>query len=427
MTTQVSTRYRNYVLGLLTVIYTFNFVDRQILGILAPYIQEDLGINDGQIGIIAGFYFAVFYTFVGLPIAWLADRYNRVTIVAVSLALWSAFTAASGLAQNFLQLSLARIGVGIGEAGGSPPSHSMLSDLFDKSERAKALGIYALGIPVGFMVAYLVTAYLINQPDLNWRTVFIAVGLPGIFCALLLKLTVKEPQRGATDEVSNQGKELKFGTAIRMLLKIPSYWGMALGISFASFGGYAIATFYVLFLTRNFPDVNMVWLLVMLGIINGVSHSLGALVGGFLADNWAKRNKGSYALIPAYAILIAAPCLLGALWSSNIYLTLVLLTVFLFFTGFYLGPSFSVAQTLAPVSVRAMSTAIFFFVLNMIALGGGPTAVGYLSEYFQNTHDKTEALRYAMASLTISYLLAMGIFFWTAKRLPKDLAEATHN
>ena len=194
-----SNSYRTMVLILLTVVYSFNFIDRQIVGILAPFIQQDLNLTNTQLGLLTGFYFALFYTFVAIPIAWLADRFNRVNIVSIALATWSGFTALFGLAGNYLQISLARMGVGIGEAGGSPPSHSIISDLYSKEERASALGVYSMGIPFGVMAAYLVTASLIGSSSdaVDWRRIFVILGLAGIALALVVRLVIREPQRGS--------------------------------------------------------------------------------------------------------------------------------------------------------------------------------------------------------------------------------------
>lgn len=423
-TGQTGSRYRYTVLALLTVVYAFNFVDRQILGILAPYIQADLGLDDKQLGLLSGFYFALFYTVVGLPIAWLADRYNRVTIVSVSLALWSGFTAVCGLANNYVQLALARMGVGIGEAGGSPPSHSMISDLFSANERAKALGIYSLGIPLGIMAAYFASAALLGEADLNWRVVFFAVGLPGVALAVVVKLVIKEPVRGATDSVSLPAEKASFGQALATLLKIPSYWAMCLGISAASFLAYGLSSFSVLYLSRQFPDFPISQLLIWLGVAHGVAYSGGTYLGGVIADRWGQKTKAGYALTPVVGLLIGLPCLLAALWSEDIVVALTLLSLYLIAIGTYLGPSFSVAQNLAPVSVRATSTAIFFFVLNMIALGGGPTLVGYLSNRFTEQTNATEALRWSLTWVSLAAVFAVVFFLWAALTLPKDWEHA---
>jgi MFS family permease len=226
----ISDGYRNYVLFILTLIYAFNFIDRQIIGILSPFIKADLGLDDAQLGWLKGIYFALLYTILGIPIAWLADRYSRVNIIAISLTLWSGFTAVSGLANNFTQLAIARIGVGIGEAGGSPPSHSIISDLFPKEKRAAALAIYSLGIPFGIMLAFFASAFFLKGGAADWRIVMVAVGLPGVVLAILLKLTVNEPTRsGNMQTASAQGKSWQ---SIKALLSIKSGWGMCFAISF---------------------------------------------------------------------------------------------------------------------------------------------------------------------------------------------------
>ena len=193
--------YRTFVLILLTIVYGFNFIDRQIVGILAPFIQQDLGLSNTQLGLLIGLAFATLYTTVAIPLAWLADRYNRVNILSIALATWSGFTALTGLANNFFQIAIARMGVGIGEAGGSPPSHSIISDLYAKEERAGALGVYSMGIPLGIMAAYFATAALMgtSAEEVNWRRIFIFLGLTGIVLAVVLRIVLREPVRGAME------------------------------------------------------------------------------------------------------------------------------------------------------------------------------------------------------------------------------------
>ncbi|NNF15936.1 MAG: MFS transporter [Gammaproteobacteria bacterium] len=416
-------RQRHFVLLLLTLVYAFNFVDRQILGILAPYIQQDLGLDDAQLGLLAGFYFALFYTVIGFPIAWLADRYNRINIVSISLALWSTFTALSGLANNYLQLALARMGVGIGEAGGSPPSHSIISDLYHSGERARALSIYSLGIPFGIMTAYFVSAALLGTETLNWRYVFLALGIPGVLLAIVLRLVVPEPQRGAMDHGA-QSSGSSLAESLSALKGIPSYWAMCLGISLASFVAYASSAFLVLYLTRRFPDLPIGSLLIWLGIIHGVGYAGGTYLGGVLADRWGARTRAGYALLPALSLIVALPFFVGAYWVDSAVLALVLMFVFVFLIGFYLGPSFSIAQTLAPVNMRAMSTAIYFFIINMLGLGAGPTVVGFLSDYFGASMGAVAGLRWALTSLVLVEVLAIAAFFVAAYYLPNDWERA---
>ncbi|MBQ4829718.1 MFS transporter [Alteromonas sp. CI.11.F.A3] len=414
-----SRAYRNYVLVILTLVYAFNFIDRQIIGILSPFIKADLGLDDAQLGLLKGVYFAILYTVVGIPIAWLADRYSRVNIIAISLTLWSGFTAASGLAMNYTQLALARIGVGIGEAGGSPPSHSIISDLFPKEKRAGALAIYSLGIPFGVMLAFFASAFFLQGGSADWRTVMISVGLPGVILALLLKFTVKEPKR--TESVKTDDTEkASVSASLKTLLKIPTWWGMALGISFGSFGNYAISTWIIDYYVRAFAGLDITQLLIAFGIINGSAYALGVWLGGYIADRWGKQNKKAYALLPAIALIIGVPALYFSLQVNDLWLSVGLMTFLLFTSGSYLGPSFAMAQTLAPINVRAMSTALFFFVLNIIALGGGPTITGIISQALVPSMGEVEALRQSLLYLIVPYALSIIVFLWTSTKIVKD-------
>lgn len=453
-----SRSYRLYVLFLLTAVYTFNFVDRQIIGILSPYIKEDLGLADWQLGILKGFAFAVLYTTLGIPIARLADRISRVTIVSVSLALWSGFTAVSGAANNFTQLALARVGVGIGEAGGSPPSHSLISDYFPKEKRAGALAIFAMGIPIGIALAYLGGGWLTET--FSWRVAFVVVGVPGVLLAILLKLTVREPERGGLEaddgndafkalrvtEPEGGFEKLLFGLsklapskareavfselatvwrAAKHLLAIPTYRAIVIGTTAISFATYAKGTWIVDFYVRSHGDFPILQVLFWLGIISGTAYAAGTFLGGYLVDKFGSKNRKLYGYIPAVAMVFSVPMFLVVLWHPNPVVSLFFQVPVQLAFGFYLGPAFALAQTLAPVSVRALSTAIFFFILNMIALGFGPTIAGFLSSAFAGSMGGGMALQVSLSIVGMSALFGALMFYKAGNRIEADWAKAT--
>ena len=419
--------YRTMVLILLTVVYSFNFIDRQIVGILAPFIQQDLNLTNTQLGLLTGFYFALFYTFVAIPIAWLADRFNRVNIVSIALATWSGFTALFGLAGNYLQISLARMGVGIGEAGGSPPSHSIISDLYSKEERASALGVYSMGIPFGVMAAYLVTASLIGSSSdaVDWRRIFVILGLAGIALALVVRLVIREPQRGSMEmEQAAKVKQPPFLESLKTLLSIPSWWGMCFGIAFGSFVAYAFAAFQTKYLLLLDPTYDFKLLLIILGIMNGTTYAGGTFIGARIADRWGAKNIKAYGWLPAIAVILTFPLGVLCFWVPSVNLHLILVTALLFFSGIYFGPCFAIAQTLAPINQRAMSTALFFFILNMIALGGGPTFAGWLIDFFKTDASELHATRLAMTFTYLVLIPSIVSFVLVSKILPRDWRNA---
>ena len=422
-----SKNYRAFALVLLTVVYGFNFIDRQIVGILAPFIQEDLGLTNTQLGLLIGFAFALFYTVIAIPIAWLADRYNRVNILSIALATWSGFTALTGMATNFLQIGLARMGVGIGEAGGSPPSHSIISDMYPKEERAGALGVYAMGIPFGIMAAYFATASLMGSGgDVDWRRIFIFLGLTGIALAGIVRLTLREPVRGAMElEGDTQIAKLPFIESLQSLLKIPAWWAMCFGIAFGSFVSYASSAFQTKFLIALDPSFDFKTMVILLGVMNGTTYAGGAFFGARLADKWGARNIRAYGWLPAIAMSVTLPLGVWSYWVHSVEANLILSTIYLLFIGIYLGPSFAIAQTLAPINMRAMSTALFFFILNMVALGGGPTFAGWLIDVYKDSYSDLDAMRMAMTVTHLVFIPALVSFLIVSRILPRDwkLAE----
>ena len=419
--------YRTFVLILLTIVYGFNFIDRQIVGILAPFIQKDLGLSNTQLGLLIGLAFATLYTTVAIPLAWLADRYNRVNILSIALATWSGFTALTGLATNFTQIAIARMGVGIGEAGGSPPSHSIISDMYSKEERAGALGVYSMGIPLGIMAAYFITAALMGSSpeDVDWRRIFIFLGLTGIALAIVLRMVVREPVRGAMEfEEKVEIIQPPFLESLKILLKIPAWWAMCFGIAFGSFAAYATSAFHTKFLIALDPTFNIQKLVIILGIINGVAYVGGTYFGAKLADRWGKKDIRVYGWLPAVTILLCLPIGILSYWAPSVEMNLFWTSLFLVFIGVYLGPSFAIAQTLAPIKMRAMSTALFFFILNMIALGGGPTFTGWLIDVFKENYNDLDSMRYAM-TVTFGIFIPSAISFFIVSRvLPRDWEAA---
>ena len=427
---QPTKSYRTFVLILLTIVYGFNFIDRQIVGILAPFIQEDLSLTNTELGLLIGLAFAVFYTTVAIPIAWLADRYNRVNILSIALATWSGFTALTGLATNFVQIGLARMGVGIGEAGGSPPSHSIISDMYPKEERASALGVYAMGIPIGVMAAYFVTAALIgtSSDDVNWREIFVFLGVSGILLAIIVKLVIREPVRGAME--FNEQREITkppFVESLKTLLRIPAWWAMCFGIAFGSFVSYSKSAFHTKYLVTLDPSFDFQTLVIILGVINGITYAGGAFFGARLADKWGKRDIRAYGWLPAISITLCLPIGIAAWWSPTVEMNLIFTSFFLLFMGIYLGPSFAIAQTLAPIHMRAMSTALFFFILNMIGLGLGPSISGWMIDLYNANYGNVESIRYAMTVTSLMFIPSIISFLIVARKLPKDWADAEKN
>jgi predicted MFS family arabinose efflux permease len=298
-----SPRYRIVVLAMLVLVYTFNFIDRQIVGILAVPIKADLGLSDTQLGLMGGLAFALFYTLLGIPIAMLADRGNRTAIISVALVVWSAMTAACGLAQNFWQLFLARLGVGVGEAGGVAPSYSLVSDYFPPHQRARALGVYSFGVPIGSALGIVFGGVIASLVD--WRMAFIIVGLAGVLLAPLFKAVVREPPRGRFD-AAGHGAPASIGEVVRVLLSRPSFWGLSFGASASSMMGYGLFFWLPSFLVRSY-GLSLLDASLYFGAILLVGGVAGIWLGGSLADRFGAARRSAYAIIPAVAFLATIP------------------------------------------------------------------------------------------------------------------------
>lgn len=412
----VTDRYRNYVLVMLTLVYVFNFIDRQVLVILQESIKKELQLSDTQLGLLSGFTFAVFYVVLGIPIARIADKSNRRNTVAVSLGLWSIFTACSGMARNFVQLLLARIGVGVGEAGGSPPAHAMISDYFPPEKRSTALSIYSTGIYFGVLIGFLMGGYL-NQ-HLGWRSAFFAVGIPGIIFSLLFYATVREPVKGATDAVATEQSH-SLGEALRLLYATHTFVFLSIASALNVFCIYGLINWAPSFLARlhgmSNTDIG-----IALGLIYGLGGALGSYAGGLLTDRLGKTDKRWYLKVSAYAILITVPCGAGALFLQNTFLAVTFLGICASLQSVYLGPSLAVAHSLVPASMRALTSSIFFLVINLIGLGFGPLTVGALSDLLRPSLGP-ESLRWALSIIIVISLSSVLLFFATARRYVLDL------
>jgi MFS family permease len=395
--------YARYALGMLLLVYAFNFVDRIILGILVPSIKAELHLTDTELGLLGGTAFALFYTALGIPIGWLADRRNRVWIMTIALALWSAFTAASGLAQGFTQLFFARLGVGIGEAGGVAPAYSLISDYFPPAKRARALAIYSFGIPVG-SAAGLIFGGLIAA-RVNWRLAFFVVGGLGLILAPLFRYCVREPVRGGLDAAAPARPTPSLREVTRLLVGKISFWSLSLGGGASSVVGYGMFFWLPSFFVRSyhFSLTQVAWYLGALTFFGGVS---GIWLGGWLADRLGSTKRSAYALVPPSPwslLLFLAPMALALAW---------------------LAPTICAIQHLVLPDMRTLASAAFLFIINLIGLGLGTLLIGRLSDHFAVRYG-IESLRYAILSGTGFYLLAAALFLLAARHLTREWQERT--
>ena len=416
-----ATKARNYALGLLTIVYAFNFIDRQLLAILQESIKADLGLSDGQLGLLAGFAFAVFYVTAGIPIARLADRSNRRNIVAVSVFLWSLMTAVSGFVQNYTHLLLARIGVGIGEAGGSPPSHSIISDIFPPEKRASALGFYSTGVNIGILFGFLLGGWL--NEFFGWRVAFMVVGAPGIILAILVRMTMAEPIRGLTEQKQVSNATVPFKRVVALLWSRRSFRHMALAAGLNAFAGYGSASWSASFFIRS-HGMSTGELGTWLALISGLCGAIGVFYGGVIADKLAPRDKRWYMWVPALAGLISVPFIVFVYVLDNAYMALVLSIMPGLLHNVYLGNTIATTHSLVGLRMRALSSAILFLILNLIGLGLGPLIIGVLSDYLQPAFG-VDSLRHAMLYVLPTAMFWSACHFYLAARtLREDLASA---
>lgn len=415
-----SSLYRYYVVGVLVLVYAVNFLDRQIMAILAAPIGKELNLSDAQLGMLSGVAFALFYATLGLPIARLADRHNRVRIIAVSCAIWSGFTVCCGMAGNFIQLAAARVGVGVGEAGCSPPSYSLIADYFPPNQRGYAMSLYSLGIPLGITLGTAFGAVVANA--YGWRIAFIAAGAPGLMLALLLLTTVREPVRGGLDSVVKTSSNSSLMKSLRSFFSDPVLRSTALSAGLSAFCGYGATAWAPAYLIRTMgmtlPEVAL-WY----SLVNGIAMASGIFLSGWVADRWARTNPGAYALMPGLGLLITIPFFIGFLLAPSWPLALALFVVPGLTFSMYLAPALSVIQNAVHPSERSTSGAILLLMINLIGLSGGPFLVGWVSDQLSPSMG-AESLRAGLAALIPAVILAVIVLFRGAVLLRRRAAAS---
>ena len=414
--------YARYVLGILFLVYVVNFIDRQILSILLDPIKQDLGASDTEMGFLTGFAFAIFYTGFGIPIARWADRGVRRSIMAMGLTMWSAMTAVCGLAQSFAQLAVARIGVGVGEAACSPPAHSLISDYFPPQYRVTAFSVYNLGIPVGVMLGYLAGGWIVEAFD--WRTAFFVAGVPGLFLALVLRFTVREPPRGMSEVISGDsaspdtsGESL--GDVMRFLFSLRTFVLISVASGFSAFASYGFGSWVPAFLGRV-HGMSSGEIGTWIGLESGIGGILGIVLTGILADRLGRRDPRWYLWISAGSIAVYVPFTIAFLLLTDPTSALISYFVPCALSSVYLAPTLALSHQLVGLRMRAVASAISMFILNLIGMGLGPQAVGVLSDLYAPEYGD-ESLRWSLLVVLGSKVLAIGLFLTAGRFIRDDL------
>ena len=407
--------YRFVVLAMLLLVYTFNFIDRQILGILAGPIKAELGLSDTQLGLLGGIAFALLYSTLAVPLALLADKTSRTWVITGSLAVWSGFTALCGLATGFWQLFLARLGVGVGEAGGVAPSYALITDYFPPEERARALSIYSLGIPLGAALGVLFGGYIAAAVD--WRVAFIAIGIAGVLIAPLFRLVVREPVRPAQKSSETTPVSAVFG----ILAAKKSFWLLALGAASSSMLGYGLAFWFPQLLQRSF-GLDLVQTSHFYGGVLLLGGIAGVLGGGFIGDRLGAKDRANYARFPALAFLLAVPLFAAGILSSSVGAAFALFLIPQALAYIWLGPVITAVQHLVPAHMRATASASFLLINNLVGIGGGTFVLGAMSDALTQSYGD-QALRYSMLIALGFYLLAALLMWLGAKHLRYDWVD----
>lgn len=409
-------------LGMLAFVYVLNFLDRQLISILAKPIQDGLGITDGQLGLLTGFYFALFYCFIAIPIGWLADRTSRVKVLSAACAIWSAATAACGMAGTYGQLVVARMMVGVGEAGGVPPSYAIISDTFPRERRTTAMAIFNLGPPIGSALGVAFGASLAAAFD--WRMPFYVIGGIGVVTAVVVYWVVREPKRGETDglpvttapEVGPEG----FVATILRFFRNPLLLMASLASGAGNFITYGLLNFTVLFLMRE-KGMTLEDVAVWYALVVGIGMSAGIYASGRIVDRFARRSKAAYATVPAASLVLALPFFIGFAWAPSWKIALAFLLVPMFLNSFFLSATVTFVQNEVAPERRVISGALLLLVMNFIGLGLGPTYVGMMSDFFRPAYGE-HALQTAYYALAPMYLIGALLFLWLARLIKR--AEA---
>lgn len=418
-----SAAYRRYVLGLLVVVGIVGWVDRNVFAVLLESIKLDLALSDTELGLLGGVAFGVFYASVGLPVAWLADRSRRNVLLAAALGTWSVMTAACGLATGFASLFLARVGVGIGEAGGAPPSQSLVSDYFPPERRAFALGVLYLYIPLGFLVGFALGGWL--GEALGWRLAFVAVGLPGVLLAIVLRLTLREPPRGFSEGAAPPAHQAAFGVTLQWFIARPSLRHLPLAGAAHGLGAFAAAVWLPAYFMRSFgvgPAEAGLWMAAAYGCGGGI----GVLGGGYIADRLVRRSGDErwYAWGSAVAVVASVPCAALLYLAEQPVLAVAALCLCTTFGHMFLGPVTAMMQNLAGIQRRATAAAVYLLLVNLVSMGFGPVAVGLVSDLL-GPRLGTDALRYALLVIVTSTgLWSAAHLLRAAQTLRADLARA---
>lgn len=426
-----SPAYTRYAMFLLLGIYIVNFLDRAVVNILAEPIKNDLGLADWQLGLMSGLAFAIFYTVLGIPIARLAERKNRPIIIGTAVAVWSGFTALSGMANSFLQLVIFRIGVGVGEAGCTPPAHSLIADYVPKEKRASALAFYSMGTPLGGLLGLVMGGLVADA--YGWRAAFLVAGAPGIIFALLCWFTLKEPRKLiAQHSVAIQSTQVTFGETLKYLATKKTFWLIALGAAIKAFIGYGHAPFTASFFLRihgeevkalaeGFGLQSIGFLGLALGLMGGTAGAISAYLGGQIADKYAKTDLRGYVVVPAFASLLAVPIYILAVSVPSASVALWILVINGLLGSLWYGPVYAIGQSIVPPHMRATTSAILLFTINLIGLGLGPLAVGILSDVMANGFGmgSAQGVRWALMISTCFGFVAFALF-WIARKTIRD-------